>query len=98
MQGITDQGQFLIADGVKVEGTWRMPKDLIDYFKFGNGRNWRDPYLQKVQALTAEQLAGTGTTILEPTFVNGPHPAIEVFQALGDSVASHTQARLETSP
>jgi hypothetical protein len=90
VQGITDQGQFLVADGVRVEGTWRMPKELLDYFKFGNGRNWQDPYLLKVQALTAEQLAGTGTTILEPTFVNGPYPAIEVFQAIGDSVASHT--------
>jgi hypothetical protein len=92
VQGITDQGQFLVADGVRVEGTWRMPKELIDYFKFGHGKNWQDPYLLKVQALTAEQLAGTGTTILEPTFVSGPHPAIEVFQALGDSVASHTGA------
>jgi hypothetical protein len=90
VQGITDQGQFLIADGVLVEGTWRMPKELIDYFKFGNGKNWQDPYLLKVQALTPQQLAGTGTTILEPTFVTGPHPAIEVFQAVGDSVASHT--------
>ena len=92
MQGITDQGQFLVADGVRVEGTWRMPRELLDYFKFGNGSNWQDPYLLKVQALTAEQLAGTGTTLLEPTFVNGPHPAIEVFQALGDSVGSHTGA------
>ncbi|HET6979884.1 MAG TPA: right-handed parallel beta-helix repeat-containing protein [Pyrinomonadaceae bacterium] len=92
VQGITDQGQFLLADGVRVEGTWRMPKELLDYFKFGNGSNWQDPYLLKVQALTAAQLAGTGTTILEPTFVNGPHPAIEVFQALGDSVESHTGA------
>src|SRR6185436_19997957 len=91
VQGITDQGQFLVADGVRVEGTWRMPKELLDYFKLGNGSNWQDPYLLKVQALTAEQLAGTGTTILEPTFVNGPHPAIEVFQALGDS-GSHTGA------
>ena len=90
MQGITDQGQFLVADGVLVEGTWRMPKVVIDYFEFGNGRNWRDPFLLKVQALTAEQLAGPGTTILEPTYVNGLLPAIEVFQALGDSVASHT--------
>ena len=92
VQGITDQGQFLVADGVRVEGTWRMPKELLDYFKLGNGSNWQDPYLIKVQALTAEQLAGTGTTILEPTFVNGPHPAIEVFQALGNSVESHTGA------
>jgi hypothetical protein len=92
MQGITDQGQFLLADGVRVEGTWRMPQAVIDYFKFGNGKNWRDPSLQKVQALTAEQLAGNGTTILEPTFSNDNLPAIEVFQALGDSVASHTGA------
>src|SRR5688572_4909497 len=90
MQGITDQGQFLIADGVLVEGTWRVPQALIDYFQKGNGRNPNDPYLQRVQALTAEQLGGTGTTILEPTYVNGPYPAIEVFQALGDSQESHT--------
>jgi hypothetical protein len=92
VQGITDQGQFLIADGVMVEGTWRMPQPLVDYFKLGNGKNSRDPYLLKVQALTAEQLAGNGTTILEPTYSNGTLPAIEVFQALGDSVASHTGA------
>ena len=92
MQGITDQGQFLVADGVRVEGTWRMPKALVDYFRLGNGKNWQDPYLLRVQALTAEQLAGTGTTLLEPTFVNGPHPAIEVFQALGDTITSHTGA------
>ena len=90
VEGITDYGQFLIADGVLVEGTWRMPQVVIDYFKWGKGRNWQDPYLQKVQALTAEQLAGTGTTILEPTYANGTLPSIEVFQALGDSVASHT--------
>jgi hypothetical protein len=90
MEGITDQGQFLVGDGVRVEGTWRLPQALIDYFKFGNGRNWQDAYLLKVQALTAEQLAGTGTTIMEPVFANGSYPAIEVFQALGDSVGSHT--------
>ena len=90
MQGITDQGQFLVADGVLVEGTWRVPQALIDYFQKGDGRNPNDPYLQRVQSLTAEQLAGTGTTILEPTYVNGPYPAIEVFQALGDSQESHT--------
>src|SRR4029079_1671530 len=92
VQGQTYQGQFLLGDGVFVERTWRMPKVLLDYFKFGNGRNWQDPYLQKVQALTAAQLAATGTTILEPTFVNGPNPAIEVFQALGDTIGSHTGA------
>lgn len=90
IQGVTDQGQFLVADGVLVEGTWRMPKPLLDYFKSGKGSNWQDPYLQKVQALTAEQLAGTGTTIIEPSFVNGPYPAIIVFQALGDTTGSHT--------
>jgi hypothetical protein len=90
LQGITDQGQFLLADGVRVEGTWRMPQTVVDYFKFGNGRNWQDPYLLKVQALTSEQLAGSGTTLLEPVFANGTVPAIEVFQALGDSVGSHT--------
>lgn len=93
MIGITDQGQFLIADDVRVEGTWRMPQTLVDYFKFGNGSNWQDPYLLKAQALTAEELAGTGTTILEPTFVGGDppiFPAIEVFQALGDTTGSHT--------
>src|ERR1041385_6633984 len=93
VQGITDQGQFLVADGVLVEGTWRMPKVLLDYFKFSNGRNWQDSYLLKVQALTAEQLAGTGTTILEPTFVNGPNPAIEVFQSLGDTIGSNTDRK-----
>ena len=90
MQGNTDQAQFLIADGVLVEGTWRMPRVVLDFFKSGNGKNWKDPYLLKVQALTAAQLAGTGTTIIEPNYVNGTVPAIEVFQSLGDSVASHT--------
>src|ERR1044071_4744007 len=90
VEGITDYGQFLVADGVLVEGTWRMPNTIIDYFKSGNGRNWQDPHLLKVQALTAEQLAGTGTTILEPTFVNGPQPAIEVFQSVGDTIGTHT--------
>ena len=92
VQGITDQGQFLIADGVLVEGTWRTPKALLDYYKSGNGKNWQDPYLQKVQALTPAELSGSGTTILEPTFTRGLTPAIEVFQALGDTVESHTGA------
>lgn len=94
VQGITDFGVFEIADGVLVEGTWRTPQALLDYFKSGNGHNWQDPFLQKVQALTAEELAGTGTTILEPTFVAdfAPLPAIEVFQALGDSCCSHTDS------
>lgn len=87
---VTDYGAFLLSDGVCVEGTYRPPKALDDYFKFGDGTNYKDPYLLKVQALTAEDLAGTGTTILEPTYTSGVTPAIEVFQALGDSHSSHT--------
>jgi hypothetical protein len=41
--------------------------------------------------LTPEQLAGTGTTILEPTFSAGPTPAVIVFQAKGDACCSHTE-------
>ena len=41
-----------------------MPKELVDYFKFGNGRNWQDPYLFKVQVLTAEQFAGKGNNVI----------------------------------
>ncbi|HEV2836303.1 MAG TPA: hypothetical protein VGW58_13340, partial [Pyrinomonadaceae bacterium] len=87
---VTDYGCFLVADGVYVGGTYRPPQTVLDYFKSGNGRNPNDRYLQAVQALTADQLAGTGTTILEPTYASGPHPAVEVFQALGDACCSHT--------
>jgi hypothetical protein len=90
VQGITDYGVFLIADGVLVEGTWRAPQVLLDFFAQGNGRNWQDRYLAAVQALAPVQLAGSGTTILEPTYTNGILPAVEVFQALGDSCCSHT--------
>src|ERR1041384_4880804 len=62
VEGITDYGQFLIADGVLVEGTWRMPKTIIDYFKSGNGRNWQDPYLQKVQVTLSSRMAPRGRT------------------------------------
>ena len=89
--GITDAGCFLVGDNVLVKGTWQFPKTLLDYFKNGNGRNPNDPFLRSVQGLTPSQLAGTGTTILEPTFANGPTPAVEVFQALGDSCCSHTE-------
>ena len=89
--GITDAGCFLVGDNVLVKGTWQMPNTLLDYFKNGNGRNPNDPYLRAVQALSPSQLAGTGTTILEPTFANGTVPAVEVFQALGDSCCSHTE-------
>jgi len=92
VQGITDSGVFLISDGVLVEGTWRPPQSLNDYWVKGNGRDSKDSYLLAVQALTADQLSGAGTTLLEPTFVAdyAPLPAIEVFQSVGDSCCSHT--------
>ena len=89
--GNTDYGCFLISDNVLVEGTYRPPQALLDYFRRGNGRNHRDPFLKAVQSLTPQQLAGTGTTILEPTFTQGGLPAIIVFQAKGDACCSHTE-------
>src|SRR4030095_3692499 len=88
--GMTDLGCFLVNDNVLVEGTYRPPTALLEYFQKGNGRNHRDPFLRAVQSLSLQQLAGTGTTILEPTFVNGPVPAVIVFQAKGDACCSHT--------
>lgn len=90
-KSVTDYGAFLLADGVLVEGTWRPPQALIDYFKNGKGYNWDDPYLLKVQALTQEELAGAGTTFLESTYTNGGLPAISAFQALNDTKSSHTE-------
>ena len=87
---VTDYGCFLVSDGVYVGGTYRPPQTVLDYFKSGDGRNPNNRYLQAVQALTADQLAGNGTTILEPTFANKTIPAVEVFQALGDVCCSHT--------
>ena len=87
---VTDYGCILVSDGVYVGGTYRPPQTVLDYFKSGDGRNPNDRYLQAVQALTAEQLAGNGTTILEPVFANKSIPAVEVFQALGDAGYSHT--------
>jgi len=89
--GITDYGCFLVGDDVLVEGTYRPPQALLEYFQKGNGRNHKDPFLRAVQSLTAQQLAGTGTTILEPTFVAGKIPAVMVFQAKGDACCSHTE-------
>lgn len=89
--GITDYGCFLIGDNVLVEGTYRPPQALLEYFRKGKGSNHRDPFLLAVQALSPEQLAGTGTTILEPTFVSGRTPAVIVFQAKGDACCSHTE-------
>lgn len=87
---ITDYGCILVSDGVYVGGTYRPPQTVLNYFKSGDGRNPNDRYLQAVQALTADQLAGNGTTILEPTYANKTTPAVEVFQALGDACCSHT--------
>lgn len=89
--GITDYGCFLIGDNVLVEGTYRPPQALLEYFRKGNGRNHRDPFLRAVQSLTPQQLAGTGTTILEPTFTTAGLPAVIVFQAKGDACCSHTE-------
>lgn len=89
--GITDFGCFLIGDNVLVEGTYRPPQAVLDYFQKGNGRNHRDPFLLAVQSLTPQQLAGTGTRILEPTFASGRTPAVAVFQAKGDACCSHTE-------
>ena len=91
IDGITDYGCFLIGDNVLVEGTYRPPQALLDYFRRGNGKNHRDPFLRAVQSLTPQQLAGTGTTILEPTFTMANQPAIIVFQAKGDACCSHTE-------
>lgn len=95
MYPITDYGMFIIANNVLVEGTWRPPTELDDYFTLGKGWDWQDPHLQAVQALTASDLAGLGTTILEPTHANGPQPCIEVFQALGDALTSSHMGRAE---
>ena len=89
--GITDYGCFLIGDNVLVEGTYRPPPALLEYFRKGKGSNHRDPFLLAVQSLTPQQVAGTGTTILEPTFASGRTPAVIVFQAKGDSCCSHTE-------
>ena len=91
VQGITDFGCFLIGDNVLVEGTYQPPQALLEYFRKGKGSNHRDPFLLAVQSLTPQQLAGTGTTILEPTFASGTTPAIAVFQAKGDACCSHTE-------
>jgi hypothetical protein len=91
LTGITDYGCFLLGDNVLVEGTYKPPQVLLDYFRQGKGSNHRDPFLLRVQSLTPEQVAGTGTTILEPNFASGRVPAVIVFQAKGDACCSHTE-------
>lgn len=88
---LTNFGCFLVGDNVLVEGTYQPPRALLEYFQKGNGRNPQDPFLRAVQSLTPQQLAGSATTILEPTFVNGAQPAVMVFQAKGDACCSHTE-------
>jgi hypothetical protein len=89
--GFTDFGCFLLGDNILVEGTYAPPPALLEYFRKGKGSNHQDPFLRAVQSLTAQQLAGTGTTILEPTFASGRTPAVSVFQAKGDACCSHTE-------
>jgi hypothetical protein len=74
-------GCFLVDDNVLVEGTWRPPLELEQFFKSPSATT-----LAKVQALTPEQLAGTGTTILEPGF-HTRFPSISVFQAYQDAIS-----------
>jgi len=91
VQDITDFGCFLIGDNVLVEGTYRPPQALLEYFQKGKGSNHRDPFLLAVQSLTPQQLEGTATTILEPSYARGTVPAVAVFQAKGDACCSHTE-------
>lgn len=89
---VTNYGCFIIADNVFVEGTYKIPQTLMDYFRLSNKNNINDPYLKAVQELKD---FGAGTTILEPEFfIETPsvtHPSIEVFQAMGDVCCSHTE-------
>ena len=74
-------GCFLVDDNVLIEGTWRPPFELEDFF-----RNPSAITLAKVQELTPAELAGTGTTILEPSF-HTKLPSISVFQAYQDATS-----------
>jgi hypothetical protein len=74
-------GCFLVDDNVLVEGTWRPPLELEEFFENPSADN-----LRRVQALTPNELAGTGTTILEPDF-HTRLPSITVFQAYQDAVS-----------
>jgi len=75
-------GCFLVDDNVLVEGTWRPPVELDNFFA-----NPSAVTLAKVQALTPHQLSGTGTTILEPRF-HTKLPSIAVFQSYQDAMSS----------
>jgi hypothetical protein len=73
---------FTVDNGVLVEGAWRPPPELDRFFKAPSFTTLKD-----VQALTTAQMAGTGTTILEPEFCNRGVPAITVFESYEDSIS-----------
>jgi hypothetical protein len=75
-------GCFLVDDNVLVEGTWRPPAELENFFADPSAAT-----LAKVQRLSADQLAGTGTTILEPNF-HTKVASITVFQTYQDAVSA----------
>ncbi|HKO97076.1 MAG TPA: hypothetical protein VJU86_08795 [Pyrinomonadaceae bacterium] len=82
---------FTVDDNVLVEGTWRPHPALERFFANPSFR-----LLREVQALTPEQMAGMGTTILEPTYADaGGRPAIEVFMTHQNSISlqNETEAR-----
>lgn len=82
----SDYGCFLMADGIHVSGNFQPPQEMFDYFAKGDRHlGWKDPYFQKLAALTDDQIHGNYSTVLEPEFSLGPgNPGIIVFQALGD--------------
>jgi hypothetical protein len=82
----SDYGCMLIIDGVHVSGNFRPPQELLDYFAKGDMHlGWKDPYFQKLAALTDDQIHGNYSTVLEPEFSLGPgNPGIMVFEPLKD--------------
>jgi hypothetical protein len=81
-------GCFLIDDDVLVEGTWRPPTALNQFFEKPGFES-----LKKVQALTDEEMAGTGTVIWESSFHTtakpggDDQPSVTVFQAYQDAIS-----------
>ena len=74
---------FTVDDNVLVEGTWRAHPTLV---KFWDNQTFEN--LEAVRKLTPEQMAGTGTTILEPNYFDSEgKPAIEVFMPHGQSIS-----------
>jgi hypothetical protein len=83
---LSDVGCVLMADGVHVSGNFQPPQGLLDYFAKGTARlGFRDPYFEKLAALTDDEIHGNASTVLEPEFSLGPgNPGIIVFHALSD--------------